>query len=306
MKQSVYHDAKMKASGASTGCKGYLQPCCHGGYEVVRSEYWQTVQRLVTALRLMTTGIAALVGAGCGFAARAAVVTVEPNLDNTMYSESDNSNALGQLFAGRTGNAGGLRRALMAFDIAGGGIPAGATINSVTLALTVSNNPSGNSTPAVFELHPVSAAWGEGTTNSVPGGQGDPATPGDATWNFRFFNTSSWTTPGGTFGSLSGTATVGNAVGSTYTFASQSGMVADVQSWLNTPASNFGWLLKSASETAGTITARGFFSSEAFSASQRPTLTVDFTPVPEPGTFSLLAVASVAVFTFRRRGRVAT
>jgi hypothetical protein len=52
-------------------------------------------------------------------------------------------------------------------------------------------------------------------------------------------------------------------------------MVTDVQSWVDNPGTNFGWLLKGAESTS--CSARIFNSSES-SASKRPKLTITFTP----------------------------
>ena len=69
--------------------------------------------------------LSALLGAtmiGTGWDAAAQTVTINPGRDNSIYEESNNSNALGGLFAGTT--AGGYsRRALLSFDLSA--IPAG-------------------------------------------------------------------------------------------------------------------------------------------------------------------------------------
>ena len=239
-------------------------------------------------------GMLAIVSS-CGTAAQAATVNVNPSQDTSIYNEGDASNALGALYAGATAGA-QLRRALMEFDIAGSGIPAGSTINSVTLSLTLTKiGPAG---AAPFELHPLLSSWGEGTSFGT--GQGSAATPLDATWNYRFYNTNLWTTAGGDVGATSGTANIGSAAGTAYTFASQPGLVANVQTWLDFPGSNFGWILRAADETPSNVSARAFGSRESVPA-QRPTLTVNYTPTPEPGTFSLLAAAGLAAFAQRRR-----
>src|SRR4030067_3482017 len=51
------------------------------------------------------------------------------------------------------------------------------------------------------------------------------------------------------------------------------GLVADVQSWVDTPASNFGWLMKDDETT--TTTARKYYSREGFTP---PKLKIDYTP----------------------------
>jgi len=92
---------------------------------------------------------------------------------------------------------GELRRGVLAFDITGN-VPAGSTITSVTLTLNMSKTPS--NTARTVELHRLLADWEEGTSQaSGEEGTGAPATPNDATWRHRFFDTIFWTTQGGDF-----------------------------------------------------------------------------------------------------------
>jgi hypothetical protein len=53
-------------------------------------------------------------------------------------------------------------------------------------------------------------------------------------------------------------------------------LVLDVQTWLNTPASNFGWMIIGVETGFGTT--KRFDSRENFDVSFRPALTVTFTP----------------------------
>src|SRR4051812_41142794 len=133
--------------------------------------------------------------------AAAATVTLTPKKDTTIYGPDGanlSSGAGGFIFAGRSGH-GSVMRGLLAFDIAGQ-IPAGSTINSVSLTLAI-NTPHPNSN--TVELHRVLADWGESPSSpSSGGGGGAPAGPGDGTWNARFFGPSTWTTPGGDFSSV--------------------------------------------------------------------------------------------------------
>lgn len=231
--------------------------------------------------------------AGWSTQVRADFIDIKPSQDNSIYSENNNSNALGSLFAGRT-NGGVLRRALLQFDLSS--IPVGSTINSVSLALTQTRHGLA-STAENFELHRLAAGWGQGT--SVGSGQGAPPTNGDATWNFRQFSSTaplSWTLPGGDFATTSGIATIGVTDNTVYTFSSQPGMVADVQTWVNTSNSNFGWILKTENETINRD-ARVFGSRESAIGLQ-PTLTVNFTAVPEPNSLNLLAAIGVATWAF--------
>jgi hypothetical protein len=72
-------------------------------------------------------------------------------------------------------------------------------------------------------------------------------------------------------------------------------MVADVQSWLDDPASNFGWLLLGDETTS--LTARRFDTREAPNSALRPALEITFSgsAVPEPSTYSMLAVGSLGI-----------
>jgi hypothetical protein len=215
--------------------------------------------------------------------ASAAIININPIKDNTLYefdpAEGDNSNALGNhFFAGETAQ-GELRRGVLAFDIAGN-IPAGSTILGVTLSLNMSR--TGSDTPRNVELRKLLADWGEGTS-VAPGEEGDgaPATTNDATWRHRFFDTIFWTTEGGDF---SDTVSASQSVGpvGVYTWSS-SQMRADVQSWLDDPASNFGWLVLG--DESDILTAKRFDTRESASP---PVLTIQYTrvtPRPRPTPF---------------------
>jgi hypothetical protein len=203
-----------------------------------------------------------------------------PSKDNTLYqyvpAEGDLSNGAGfHFFAGENG-MGELRRGVLAFDIAGS-IPPGSTITGVSLSLNMSMTSS--DTPRTVELHKLLSDWGEGTSHAGGGeGGGAPATPGDATWRHRFYDMIFWTMQGGDF---SATVSASQSVGpiGQYTWSSAQ-MVADVQSWLDNPATNFGWLVLG-DESAG-ATAKRFDTRESASP---PVLTIEYTrsaPSPRP------------------------
>ena len=199
-----------------------------------------------------TTLFATALGGIAPGLARADIINISPIKDNTLDeynpTEGDLSNALGfHFFAGATGTS-ELRRGVLAFDIAGS-IPAGSTILGVTLSLNMSRTAL--TTPRTVELHQLLADWGEGTSQaSGEEGTGAPATPNDATWRHRFFDTIFWTTEGGDF---SATVSASQSVGDVgmYTWSS-SQMIADVQSWLDNPGANFGWLVLGDESGAGT------------------------------------------------------
>jgi hypothetical protein len=233
----------------------------------------QTTSKILRALTLAI----AVVGIGPSLAI-AQLANINPIKDNTLYqyvpADGDRSNALGNhFFAGETA-MGELRRGVLAFDIAGN-IPSGSTILGVTLSLNMSR--TGSNTPRNVELHALLADWGEGTS-VAPGEEGDGAlaTPNDATWRHRFFDTIFWTTEGGDF---SATVSASQSVGAigVYTWSSQQ-MRADVQSWLDDPASNFGWLVLG--DESEILTAKRFDTRES---ANPPVLTIVYRPAgPRP------------------------
>jgi hypothetical protein len=216
---------------------------------------------------------AALGGIGPGLAV-GDIINIVPCRNNTLYeyvaADGDRSNALGfHFFAGETG-MGELRRGVLAFDVSGN-IPAGATITSVSLSMNMSMTSS--NAPRTVELHKLLASWGQGTSQaSGQEGMGAPATPNDPTWRHRFFDTIFWTAQGGDFSAtVSGSQSVG-PIG-VYTWSSPQ-MVADVQSWLNNPDSNFGWLVLG--DESGIATTKRFDTRESASP---PLLTIEYTPM---------------------------
>ena len=202
-------------------------------------------------------------------------VTLNASKDNTLYQDSAGSlsNGAGQhIFVGRTAVAGLIRRALIAFDVADS-IPAGSQITNVTLTLNMSQTSSFDDT---VRLCRVLADWGEGTSAAFGNeGSGAPATTNDATWIHRFFNTSLWSQPGGDFVPTPSAALTVSALGP-YVWGSTDAMVGDVQQWLDTPGSNFGWILIG-DETAPHL-AKRFDSRQDTVPTVRPKLTVTYSP----------------------------
>ncbi len=203
-------------------------------------------------------------------------VTLAPSKDNSLYEEfPTRSNGDGNhLFAGTTDasmNNSAQRRALLTFPIAAS-VPAGAVIESASLELRVTKTPIPPAGPGIFALHRLQNDWGEGTSSGS--GQGGAATPGDATWSHAFFDTETWTTPGGDF-EVAASAT-GDAGASLGNFViTGGGMVADVQHWLDAPDQNFGWILVGGPESKS---ARQFASRENPTVGNRPELAVRYLP----------------------------
>ena len=241
-----------------------------------------------------------MAGIGTTGAATADTVTLNPVRDNTLYEDPTGmlSNGAGQfLFAGNNAT-GATRRGLIQFDIAGS-IPVGSTIDAATLVLNMSQSP--NAINRDVSLHGALADWGEGASNAtaVGGGGGAAATTGDATWLHTFFNTTQWSSAGGEFLATPSATTAGGAVGG-YSWSSPQ-LHLDVQNWLDAPATNFGWLLLADESTNQTV--KRFDTRENTTAAFRPTLAVEYTPIPEPATCGLTAFGFVVLLATRLRRR---
>ncbi len=228
--------------------------------------------------------------------AGAATITIGAIKDASIFQNNvDNSNGAGPgVFAGTNGMD-SPRRGLIDFDISGN-IPIGATITGVQLTLFLGQVAGTDSTPRTIGLYKLADDWGEGTTGAgqaIGGtGQGFPANPGDATWNARFFPGTPWATAGGDHAATaSATTTVTSVINAPYTWLSTPALVSDVQGWLNTPATNFGWELINLDETTATDF-RAFYTREFNDPTLRPELQITFTPAaataPEPASMVLL------------------
>lgn len=239
----------------------------------------ETRMRLPVRSRAISIGLSVVASLALAGWAAADTVELAPSKDNTLIETPvGNSNGSGDgIYAGKVGLNGSntRRRGLLAFDLSS--IPAGATVDAATLALEMANSPNG--TARLVTLHRVTADWGQ--AGSVGGGSGGLAQPGDATWQLRFFDTDPWATPGGDFvGAASASQSVGQIGPYEWTGA---GLVADLQFWLDSPASNFGWLVMGNEDSASTV--KKFYSSEGFIP---PRLSVNYTPsligvLPQPG-----------------------
>jgi hypothetical protein len=213
-----------------------------------------------------------------GLQAYGAITNISPSQDSTVAEDfPDNSSGIcDSVYSGNTDNS-AARRAFMRFDIAGA-LPPGSVINSVSLSMAVTRGS--NHVDSTFTLHPVNAAWIEGTNGCGVrgGGQGEPST-GGVTWN---------TQPG--FGAASGST----LINSTSPVWSSAAMASDVQGWLDNSGSNNGWVL--IGDENNPTTTRRFDSSEGGTP---PVLIVNYTPTGDveaccatDGSCSLTVVAS--------------
>lgn len=210
--------------------------------------------------------------------AGADTVIIFPQKDNTIIKSDPTfefSNGQGAyFFVGRTNSDNeedNVRRGAIQFDIAGN-VPAGSTITSATLRVRVSKTQAGSQTVRVRRF---SADWGEGPSNAgEPGGGGTTAEPGDVSWRFRYYPTVPWAINGGEF-SPSVSAQINLAGNGSYMIASTPQLVADVQSFLDQPSQNFGWILIG---NENVRSAKRLDSRENPTPSFRPYLVVNFNP----------------------------
>ena len=201
---------------------------------------------------------------------QASSVTLVSSQDTTLIESADgergNGAGTGFIAGKNNGNAFTLRRGLVEFDLASAGIPAGATITNVELTLNMSQTTSG---AADIALHRVTSDWGEGASSG--GGSGAQAQTNDATWLHAFYAGARWDTAGGDFNATASAITSVDGIGS-YSWSSAQ-LIADVQSWLADPSSNFGWIL------IGDETIRSskrFDSREHAEPENRPQLKIEF------------------------------
>lgn len=226
------------------------------------------------------TLLAASLCAALAAAAGADTVVLTAVADATLIEAVDTTQyALGaayNIYCGRVGENGGgtLRRALVRFDLSA--IPAGSTVTSASLKVYMSQTNAGSQVTA---LHRMLQSWGEGASFAF-GGAGTSPEPGDATWTNRFYPGQPWSTPGGAFVATA-TQTKNIGAAGAYVFANNASMVADVQSWIASPTSNFGWVMRGNETTLGT--AKRFESRESGDPTRRPLLTVVYTPPPPVG-----------------------
>jgi hypothetical protein len=222
--------------------------------------------------------------------------------DHTSYSDGQGPD----MYVGKTGTKASffLRRGLIEFDLSS--IPAGATITGASLSLTMTKSGPSSGTADPISLYQVLAPWGEapppGSNAPADGGAGVPAATNDATWTYRFFNTTQmWTTPGGDFDAVASATKNVSVYGGTpigYTWAG-AGLTGDVQEWVNNPSTNFGWIIRGDETKADD--ARRFESAESTLGGgiYRPKLTVNYT-IPEPGSAALVFAGGVWLALRRR------
>lgn len=218
------------------------------------------------------------------------VVEIGAMKDNTLYEDPTGaqSNGAGErFFAGFTA-LDEIRRGLIAFDVAGA-VPAGSTIDNVSLTLNMSRTIVGLEPVA---LHRALADWGEGASDA-PGQEGIGTFPdtGDATWLHTFYPNDFWITPGGDFDPVASASQDVGGIGP-YTWSSAA-MVTDIQTWLDNPALNYGWVVVGNENSSPT--AKRFDTRENVDSAVRPVLTIEFTSAPDVPAASGTGLVAMAL-----------
>ena len=200
--------------------------------------------------------------------------------------QDSNNGLLETLVAGALNAAAGgaSRRILYKFDLTAQ-IPSNAIVTAASVNVTVVPNFPPSPQASTFDLRRLLEDW----------------TESEATWNSRMVTPVivPWETPGA-IGALDSVSTASStiAVGTgsvqqTYTFASTTQLVADVQAWVANPGTNFGWLLISEGE-AVLETARHFTCGRFSDTNVVPMLMVTFTASspPIPPTISAVTLTN--------------
>jgi hypothetical protein len=199
---------------------------------------------------------------------------------------------------------GGPQRGLIRFDLSSmAGHYQSITSATLTLYAQPQGSGTGDFTISVYQITSANAGWGEGT------GHGSTATTGEATWNNKNAPDGSWAGSAGL--STAGTDYVNTVLGSAeyrYDDPQKTALGAPltitlsatlIQDWIEHPGQNAGLLLKS-NGTLTTNTGR-IKGSEDSTAEYRPTLVINYAPVPEPMSLGLLAAGGGMMLLRRRR-----
>jgi len=210
----------------------------------------------------------------------AETISIAPLKDTSLYEHVSGEEANGSgnhLFIGRNsiGGGGTRYRTLLYFDVKNV-LPKGAIVTSAVLRMNMSVTVIGAQDATIYR---ASRRWGEGASAAVGAeGVGTAPASGDATWLHTFYSTNFWSSAGGDFDPTPRAVTSIDGVGS-YAWSSTQ-MVADVQAWLNNPATNQGWIILG--NELSFPTAKRFDSRTHPTPANRPVLEVGFTRPVQP------------------------
>jgi hypothetical protein len=199
-----------------------------------------------------------------------ATLTLQPNATAgkdipLLYNQSDiNCGVSTGLFVGFAVN--NRRNTLIQFNVSS--IPSGSTVSSASLGLYETGTGGGNGTVSARRML---VDWVEGTGNYSIG------LTGETTWSHRIRATVAWNAAGATGDGVDRVAASSGAYNpdatvNQWAYLSNSGMVADVQAWVD-GTGNYGWHL------SGTSTENNSYHSSDYTTdtSLRPKFTVEYT-----------------------------
>lgn len=225
--------------------------------------------------------------------------------DTTLISGVPNGN-YGSGISIYVGNNSGERKTLLRFDVSALAGQA-ASIESVTLTMfQILQSGSNNGVAIDVNLYQISSAnegWVEGTVNGA-------FQTGSSSWNYQVSQTATWAGSEGL--STPGTDYVASAIDGTKVITAKTGSgatyhwdlpVSLIQSWID--GENTGLLFAAAD--FGDLSDKDYFrfaSSEHTTLASRPMLTINYTPIPEPGMVVLLGLGILAVCPGRRTRNV--
>ena len=239
--------------------------------------------------------------------AQAAVLTVTPTADAYVRSDGDANgdddtyNDINELIVGRVqGNE--WIRPIMEFDLSG--IDDGATINSVTLTMTVStrdtsstSNPLGASGLQLFQMTTDADFTNKFTWNDQSWGGNQVNGGGDDT---------PWTTAGGDFSSTA-LATIASVPltsvnpGDTFTFATGANFVNAISGNLGDDTLQLMLRTPSLEPSFNERKLIRFASESHSQTSYYPQLTIDYTPSPEPSSSAMFGLGVLMLAARRKR-----
>ena len=220
------------------------------------------------------------------------------HISQDFRGNGDTNTVGGQTLVGYQQNGVLQIRTVMAFNLSA--IPAGSTINSITLTLVSHGNQSGTiAGVGAVNLHEV-IPNGNPSNNMVEG----------QTSMINWATGSAWTNSLGDYTATAmSTATLNNTnanttldLGETAVFGSTSAFIAAAQTAFSAGLPLEFILIAPTAESTTTVSHFFRFESDNFTTvGDRPLLTIDYT-IPEPGTATLAFSALAAAALLRRRG----
>ncbi len=174
----------------------------------------------------------------------------ETTIDSTIFSENSTGNSGGSDFmrAGLNGK-GDIRRTLIRFDLSD--IPPQSVILSAMLEIVVVDFAGNGPSETAQTLHRLNQVWTEGSGIDERGEFVDNA----VSWNSTQEGVQLWDTPGGTFESQSSAEAIIPAEMNASIIWNGSGVVQDIQNWVNGDVPNYGWIIVGDENTSRSVRA---------------------------------------------------